>query len=83
MQPEIDAEDKKYVFCVDTVGMDCELTESDRSFVEEIVSHFKTCWEAKELEMIKADAQLYITYENEVDVEAIAESFQVAEDREG
>lgn len=72
---------KNYVFCVDTLGKDQEISQEDRDFIESICRFFVTSWEKKELEYIKQDIERYIAYDVEHN-EDILEAFQKAEEKE-
>lgn len=80
--PEFEANVLNYVVCLDTLGMDKEISEEDRQFTFEFVQHFRDSWEQKELSFLKKMADMFIENERNVNNEEMLMTLMETEERE-
>ena len=80
--PEFNEDLKQYVLCCDTLGMDRTISEADRQYMVEVCNNFVKCWEAKELEYLKQDIEMYIEYQSKYELEEVIARFNEEEERE-
>jgi hypothetical protein len=54
---------KEHVLCVDTLGLDCEVTSCILNYIEKKCEFFREQWEKKEFDMLLADILLFLEEE--------------------
>ena len=74
---------KRYVVCVDTIGQDREMLESERRLVLETVKKFRGIWEEKERESLRRDRERRIAQlEDEKDHIDSGDNVKLADEEE-
>lgn len=82
-EPEILAEEKEYVFCCDTLGLDKAISPEDLDFIKSMCKTFAESWENQELKYLKSDVEKYLTFEEEFNIPDLIDDYENEEkDRE-
>ncbi|CAD8138112.1 unnamed protein product [Paramecium pentaurelia] len=83
LEPSFTQQKKEYVFCIDTLGQDREITENHRQEIFDLVNMLIKQWELQEIQSMKSDVELQLHYQSNLGApyKEILENWALEEDQ--